>query len=136
MSMSQSVEIRVPFLDFRLVECLARVCPSEKFSGGWTKSIFRKAIGGLVPKPIQFRRDKKGFNVPEDAWMRAPFKPHVLDAFSSDMRAGALGLVDPEKLRALYLGFVNGDGYLNGRHFFRVFAFESFIRRFEANLCA
>lgn len=134
MSMSQSVELRVPFLDFRLVECLARVHPSEKFDGGWTKSIFRKAIAGLVPREIQYRRDKKGFNVPEDAWMRGAFKPRVMEMFNSGMRAGDLGLVDTEKLRALYATFLAGRGYLNGRHFFRVYAFETFVRRFEAKI--
>jgi asparagine synthase (glutamine-hydrolysing) len=134
MSMSQSVEVRVPFLDFRLVECLARVDPSEKFEGGWTKSIFRKAITGLVPTQIQYRRDKKGFNVPEDDWMRAAFRPSVSETFGSGMMAESLGFLDSQKLGALYSRFVNGHGYLNGRHFFRVYAFEMFLRRFAAHI--
>ena len=130
MSMSQSVEVRVPFLDYRLVESLARVHPSEKFEGGWTKSIFRKAISGLVPEDIQYRRDKKGFAVPEDHWMRGAFKPQVMALFDSEMRADAQGFIDARRLRRLYSSFAAGHGFLNGRHFFRAFAFETFLRRF------
>ncbi len=130
MSMSQSVEVRVPFLDYRLVESLSRVHPSEKFDGGWTKSIFRKAIDGLVPRQIQYRRDKKGFAVPEDEWMRGVFKPRVKALFESEMRADAQGYIDARRLRRLYSSFTAGHGLLNGRHFFRAFAFETFLRRF------
>ena len=130
MSMSQSVEVRVPFLDYRLVESLARVHPSEKFDGGWTKSIFRKAIGGLVPEEIRYRRDKKGFAVPEDEWMRGAFKPQVEALFDSEMTADAQGYIDARRLRRLYSSFTAGHGLLNGRHFFRAFAFETFLRRF------
>ena len=135
MSMSQSVEVRIPFLDFRLVECLARVHPSEKFDGGWTKSIFRKAIAGLVPEEIQYRRDKKGFNVPEDRWMKKEFAPRVLEMFASGMLSEKLGLINAGKLRASYRDFLAGRGYLNGRHFFRVYAFETFLRRFSQEMC-
>jgi asparagine synthase (glutamine-hydrolysing) len=135
MSMSQSLEIRLPFMDFRLVERLARVHPSEKFEGGWSKSIFRKAIGGLVPKGIQYRKDKKGFTVPENAWMRGPLKPFMVEMFRSNTpMVRELGLVDMGPLRALHARFLAGKGYLSGRPFFRVFALETFLRRFAASI--
>lgn len=133
MSMSQSVEMRVPFLDFRLVELLARVHPSEKLAGGRTKSIFRQAMTGVVPPGIQYRRDKRGFSVPEDSWMKDAFRPAVSEVFHSTMMAADLGLIDAGRLRGLYAAFVRGRGYLNGRHFFRVYAFEMFLRRFLRN---
>ena len=131
MSMSQSVEVRLPFLDYRLVELLARVHPSEKFEGGWTKAIFRKAIAGLVPREIQYRRDKKGFNVPEDIWMKREFKSLTLDMFSKPMMAEDLGLIDRGQLLDLYRRYLAGGSILNGRHFQRVFVFETFLRRFS-----
>lgn len=134
MSMSQSVEVRVPFLDYRLVELLARVHPSEKFEGGWTKSIFRKAIDGLVPREIQYRKDKKGFNVPEDLWMKREFRPATLEMFSARMAAEDLGLIDRGELLSLYERFLAGSGVLNGRHFQRVYIFEAFLRRFAEHI--
>ncbi len=136
MSMSKSVEVRVPFLDYRLVELLARVHPSEKFAGGWTKSIFRKAISGLVPREIQYRKDKKGFNVPVDGWMRGIFRAKVEEVFRSNMMAEESGFVNAAALRESYERFLVGKGYLNGRHFFRVFAFETFLRRFGGHIAA
>jgi asparagine synthase (glutamine-hydrolysing) len=133
--MSQSLEIRVPFMDFRLVERLARVHPSEKFEGGRSKSIFRKAIADLVPEGIQYRRDKKGFTVPDNRWLRGPLKPFMLEMFGSDTLMGSkLGLVDMETLRALHAHFLAGKGYLSGRSFFRVYALETFLQRFAANI--
>jgi asparagine synthase (glutamine-hydrolysing) len=134
MSMSQSVEVRVPFLDYRLVELLARVHPSEKFSGGWSKAIFRKAIDGLVPKEIQYRRDKKGFNVPEDVWMRREHKAPTLEMFSAPMMAEDIGLIDRKELLGLYKQYLAGRGVLNGRHFQRVYIFEMFLRRFSGHM--
>jgi len=56
-----------------------------------------------------------------------------MGAFHSDMMAADLGLIEAGKLRDMYAGFVRGRGYLNGRHFFRVYAFEMFLRRFLKN---
>lgn len=131
MSMSKSVEVRVPFLDYRLVEMFSNVHPSEKFEGGWTKSVFRKAISGLVPKEIQYRRDKKGFTVPENNWMKDQFKIMTIDMFSSQMMSVEFGLIDQEKLNQLYSNYLKGKGILNGRHFFRVCIFETFLKRFS-----
>jgi asparagine synthase (glutamine-hydrolysing) len=131
MSMSKSVEMRVPFLDYRFVELLARVHPSAKFAGGWTKSIFRQAMDGLIPDDIRYRRDKKGFTVPGEEWVRFLLKDELVHMFRSDMLAERLGLVVADKLRAYYERFCNGAGILNGKQFFRAYAFETFLRRFQ-----
>jgi asparagine synthetase B (glutamine-hydrolysing) len=129
--MARSVEMRVPFLDHRLVECLARVHPSEKFKGGWTKGIFRDAVVDLLPTEIRFRRDKNGFGVPEDAWVRGVFSPRFLEIFRGTTRAGELGFISEPALRSAYTKFLAGRGFLDSRHFFRAYAFEMFLRRYE-----
>jgi asparagine synthase (glutamine-hydrolysing) len=136
MSMSKSIEMRVPFLDYRVVELLAQVHPSEKFAGGWTKSIFRKAIEGLVPEDIRFRRDKKGFTVPGNDWMRGQLSARLMEVFGSEMMMEQLRFVRGRELRAGYASFRRGRGYLNGRQFFRAYAFEAFLRRFEGSVAA
>jgi asparagine synthase (glutamine-hydrolysing) len=131
MSMARSVEMRVPFLDHRLVECLARVHPSEKFNGGWPKSIFRDAVADILPAEIRFRRDKNGFAVPEDAWVRGVFSARFLEMIRGTMRAEELGFISRPALLHAYRKFMAGRGRLNGRHFFRAYAFEIFLRRFD-----
>lgn len=68
-SMANSVETRLPFLDYRCVE-LAVSLPNEyKIKEGWTKNILRKAINGHLPKEIVWRKNKLGFNAPEKTWL-------------------------------------------------------------------
>ena len=59
-SMASSLEVRVPFLDHRLVELCAQMPVSLKLSGGTTKAILRSAARGLVPEAV-LNRPKVGF---------------------------------------------------------------------------
>jgi asparagine synthase (glutamine-hydrolysing) len=68
-SMAHSVESRLPFLDYRLVEFAVR-CPSSlKLRDGWTKWILREALKDTLPEKIRLRKTKLGFNVPERNWL-------------------------------------------------------------------
>jgi asparagine synthase (glutamine-hydrolysing) len=71
-SMRWSIESRVPFLDYRLVELAMSLPSSYKIRDGWTKYILRKALSGLVLDRILQRKDKIGFATPDESWMRAP----------------------------------------------------------------
>ena len=68
MSMSTSIESRVPFLDHKLVEFAARLPERLKLSGFTTKRILREAVRGLLPDAI-LSRPKMGFPVPFAAWV-------------------------------------------------------------------
>ena len=67
-SMMFSIESRTPFLDYRLVEYLLRAEDSAKIKDGYTKSLLRRSMKGLLPEKIRLRRDKVGFATPEDVW--------------------------------------------------------------------
>ncbi|HDL19184.1 MAG TPA: asparagine synthase (glutamine-hydrolyzing) [Bacteroidetes bacterium] len=69
-SMAFSVESRVPFLDHEFVEFLASLPFSQKMNSGWTKYVMRRGLSGVLPRKIQLRKSKLGFQVPEDAWFR------------------------------------------------------------------
>lgn len=131
LSMSQSIEVRVPFLDHRLVELAARISPNDKFRGGWSKSILRDAITEIVPPSIRFRKDKKGFSIPEAKWMRNEFVRPYQNMLAKPMLAHTFGIIDQEKATSQYASFLKGKGFLNARHFFRLYLFEAFLRRFE-----
>lgn len=69
-SMAFGVETRLPFLDYRLVE-LALALPIEyKIHQGWTKWILRNAMRDLMPESITWRKNKFGFEAPEELWMK------------------------------------------------------------------
>lgn len=69
MSMATSLEARVPLLDHILVEYIASLPHSYKVKGTTTKYILKKAMQGLVPDDILYRK-KQGFNVPLNEWFR------------------------------------------------------------------
>ncbi|TFH51440.1 MAG: asparagine synthase (glutamine-hydrolyzing) [Methanothrix sp.] len=70
-SMRWSIESRVPFLDYRLVELAMSLPSGYKIQKGTTKYILRKAMKGLVSERILGRKDKIGFATPDESWMKA-----------------------------------------------------------------
>jgi asparagine synthase (glutamine-hydrolysing) len=71
-SMRWSIETRVPFLDFNLVESAMSIPSGEKIRDGKTKIIFKEAIKNLIPQMILHRKDKIGFETPVDQFFRDP----------------------------------------------------------------
>jgi asparagine synthase (glutamine-hydrolysing) len=69
-SMAHSVESRLPFLDFRLVEFVLGLPPDFKLSGATTKRVLRAAMQGILPESVRNRQDKMGFVTPEELWIR------------------------------------------------------------------
>lgn len=80
-SMGNSLEVRNPFLDYRLVEFLAKVPSSLKLKGFQTKYILKMAMQGRIPEKIICRR-KEGFNAPIPIWLRGELKGFVLEKLS------------------------------------------------------
>lgn len=69
-SMAFSIESRVPFLDYRLVEFVFSLPPEFKIRNGWNKWIMRQALKDILPQKIVNRRWKVGFSTPEVSWFR------------------------------------------------------------------
>jgi asparagine synthase (glutamine-hydrolysing) len=72
-SMAFSIETRLPFLDYRLVEKSVELAPHLKMQDGWTKWILRQAMSDLLPHDIAWRRNKIGFAAPTDVWLAKHF---------------------------------------------------------------
>lgn len=70
MSMAASIESRVPFMDYRIVEFANRLPSSLKFSGGTGKAIVKEFARRLLPAETVDRR-KSGFGVPLGRWFRS-----------------------------------------------------------------
>jgi asparagine synthase (glutamine-hydrolysing) len=70
-SMAASLESRVPLLDTRIVDLVTTMPPPLKFQEGRPKHILKRAVEGLVPGAVLERKDKMGFPVPLQQWMRA-----------------------------------------------------------------
>jgi asparagine synthase (glutamine-hydrolysing) len=85
MSMAHGIESRVPFLDHSLVELLATIPANIKFKAGELKRLLRVAFPKEIPAAIRERKDKMGFPVPLQVWMKnnGKVKEFILDTFSS-----------------------------------------------------
>jgi len=90
MTMATSVEARVPYLDHKLVEFAMSIPSSLKYRNGETKHILKRALEGVIPDRV-LKREKKGFGVPIDEWLRGPFGNFVEDSLlNSSLRRRAL----------------------------------------------
>ena len=69
-SMAVSIESRVPLLDYRIADLVNCMPPALKFQGGRTKYILKEVVHDLLPEKITNRKDKMGFPVPLEEWMR------------------------------------------------------------------
>ena len=76
-SMAWSVESRVPFLDYRLVEFAIGLPVEYKLRHGRTKAVLRNGLRGIVPDRVLDRRDKMGFVTPQSRWMNGVLGKHV-----------------------------------------------------------
>ena len=78
-SMGHSIESRMPFMDYRLVEFLAQVPACYKMHNGWTKYLARLAFDKKLPDDIAWRKDKMGWPIPEEYWFKGNLKNWASD---------------------------------------------------------
>lgn len=100
-SMAHSIEARVPFLDYRLVEFVLGLPDEYKIADGVTKRVQRGGLSGILPDRIRDRADKLGFVTPEAVWLkeRAPdrFRKKLhdsVDASGGILNGMSITLVD------------------------------------------
>jgi asparagine synthase (glutamine-hydrolysing) len=93
-SMAVSLEVRVPFLDRRLVEFMASLAGRQKVAKGAGKLVLRRALRDLLPQSI-FERRKLGFGLPVVRWIQSPQLT--------------------ERLQGMLTGRLASDGYVEAR---------------------
>lgn len=82
-SMASSVEVRSPFLDYRIIE-FARTLPLDyRYRNGVTKKIVRDILEEYIPEKV-FNQPKKGFSIPLGDWIRKDLKNEILTGLTDD----------------------------------------------------
>jgi asparagine synthase (glutamine-hydrolysing) len=84
MSMAHGLESRVPFLDHPLIEFTATIPANIKFKDGKLKRLLPLAFNDLLPQSIVERKDKMGFPVPLNDWMKGELHDFICDIFNSE----------------------------------------------------
>ena len=105
-SMANSLELRYPYLDHRVVDFAVNLPTELKIHNGWTKYILRQSFPEL-PRQIRWRRDKQGFTTPEAHWLKHEFSGTISDMFRKS-RLGELGILDDRKFLQYYDDFRGG----------------------------
>jgi asparagine synthase (glutamine-hydrolysing) len=137
-SMSCSREIRLPFLDYRLVQLLLSLGPEWKLRNGWTKWVFRKAMERYLPESIVWRKDKQGFTLPQAEWLKHELQEKIDDLICGEMLSADLGLIDREALQRRYQAYRKqpmSRGLISFKDVFNPIALELWLRQFESSLC-
>jgi asparagine synthase (glutamine-hydrolysing) len=126
-SMAFSREVRLPFLDHRLVEFVDGLPDEAKLHCGITKRVLREAAPH-VPADVRGRREKIGFAVPAADWMRGPLRGCIQDVLLST-RVRERGIFNVAAVTATAERFFAGDDGGTG-DLWRLLAAESWMRAF------
>lgn len=135
MSMAVGREIRLPFLDSRLIDLMLRVPDDFKLRSGWTKYCLREAMRPFLPPEIAWRKDKMGFSNPQGEWLKRELRQPLRDAFGSDSLLSTKGILNSAALLRKfdrYCAQPQGGGSIWYREIFAPFSLELWMRRYAA----
>ncbi|MFO7709654.1 MAG: asparagine synthase (glutamine-hydrolyzing) [Desulfobacterales bacterium] len=99
MSMANSLEVRVPLLDHRVVELAFAIQGSQKLRGGVTKRLLKETFQDLLP-PGHTRQPKSGFEIPISLWLRTDVS-FLVDRYLSSERIRDQGIFDYDIVHGL-----------------------------------
>lgn len=127
MSMAHGLESRVPFLDHPLVEFAATAPANVKFLNGELKRWLREAFADKLPRSIRERKDKMGFPVPLNLWLKRGGKARDLvgDTFSSNRAR-----TRPYLAKSLSLDEILDSQSIYGRNLWALLSLELWHQQF------
>ena len=129
MTMANSIELRVPLLDHRVLEFAASLPSRSKLRGCKTKAILKEALSKTIPNEISNRK-KVGFPVPYASWIRNDLKDVVLDVLT-DSKTTSRGYFRKDAVENLIQANANGADY--SKEIFSLLSLELWQRVFLEN---
>jgi len=124
MSMARSLEVRVPFLDYTVVDFAFSLPAVFKTDSRRRKKILQDAFRSQLP-PELYNRPKQGFEVPLRAWLTGSLQPQVTEFLLNEDRLRTQGLFRPEAIRNLWQAVEQGR---NGKEDWTLWALLVFQR--------
>jgi len=106
-SMANSLEVRVPFLDHRLVEFVGRLPKSVKYTRDVPKSLLVEALSDLLPDEV-VGQSKRTFTLPWDVWLRGPLGVRLSQDLSN-LTEPLRQYLNPRAVRGAWQNFVIGQ---------------------------
>jgi asparagine synthase (glutamine-hydrolysing) len=124
-SMANSLEVRVPFLDHRLVEYVARLPKETKYSAGVPKSLLVEAMNDLVPEEV-VGQTKRTFTLPWDVWLRGPLGVRLSQDLAN-LTPPLLRYMNQRAVRGSWQNFVTG--HTNWSRPWSIYVLNRWVRR-------
>ncbi len=129
-SMAHSIETRVPFLDYRLVEYVFSLPSDYKISGYRGKLVHRLGLKDIVPLEIIHRKDKVNFATPgESYWLKGQMRNIADQTLRSD-NLGTRGIYNRNAIDQLYRNFQKGSRQ-DGTILWRIIALERWFEKYS-----
>ncbi len=110
-AMINSVEIRMPFMDHRIVGFVNSLPYSSKIGNGYTKRIVRDALNPYLPKEVTWRKTKVGFSSPIVDWMQNELSEWFLDITNSNGFLRSDLVSNPKELRDRITSIVKKENH-------------------------
>lgn len=129
MSMANSLEVRVPFLDVEVVEYCMRLPVESKINSGVRKRILQDTFRDILPEEL-YNRPKKGFEVPLLQWLRTDLRRMIEEDLLSDDFVKEQGIFDVQEISRLRRKlFSNNPGDIHAR-IWGLLVFQSVYKRY------
>lgn len=129
-SMACSIESRLPFLDYRLVEFSLNIPSEYKINQGLTKRILRQAVKNFVPFDVCNRADKMGFVTPEELWAIRD-NPELIRLKLEDVVINSCNLIN-ENIGNIFDEMIAGKRNYDFR-VWRAISFSEWVKCFSVN---
>jgi len=126
-SMANSLEVRVPILDHKFVEMVAKIPSDMKLKGKESKYIFKKSLNKVLPPEIMNRK-KMGFTIPIGEWMRKDLR-EMAEEVLFDRNSDSTFLFDMKYVRTLWKQHLSGMKDLT-QPLWTLLSFQLWARKF------
>lgn len=130
MSMANSLEVRAPLLDYKLIEYAARIPSFLKFNGKEKKYILKEVFKPLLPDDILYRK-KMGFSVPLASWLRNELKS-ICESKLLSSTAGLCEFFEAKQIHKLWQQHIS-QNYDHSRVLWSMLMFELWWQRYMKN---
>jgi asparagine synthase (glutamine-hydrolysing) len=128
MSMANSLEVRVPFLDYRVVDFIFSLPDDFKINRSIRKRILQDAFRDVLP-PELYNRPKKGFEVPLLKWFRTELKSLIMDDLLSEKTIQEQGIFEYSEIEKLKLQLMSSNPQDVHARIWGLIVFQTWWRR-------
>lgn len=128
MSMAHALEIRVPFLDHRLIEFVLGVSDKYKFPHT-PKELLTESVGDLIPREI-IDRPKMGFTFPWAVWMRSELKSFCEEQLQALRQ---VEVIQHDEVVALWNRFLAGDKRITWSRIWPLVVLGHWVKKHDAH---